>query len=47
MTGREQMNLRVVWKLLVCVCISIGCILLRTVMQRLVITVFSLQDLGR
>lgn len=46
MTGREQMSLRVVWKLFVCVCISIGCILLRTVIQRLVIMVFSLQALG-
>lgn len=46
MTGREKMNLQVLWKLSVCVCLSIGCIVLRAVIQRLVITVFSLQGLG-
>ena len=46
LVGREQMNLRVVWKLFVCVCLSIGCIILRVVIQRLVTAIFSLQDLG-
>ena len=45
LTGKEKMNLHMVWKLFVCGCLSIGCIVLRAVIQRLIITVFSLQDL--
>ena len=45
LTGKEKMNLNMVWKLFVCGCLSIGCIVLRAVIQRLIITVFSLQDL--
>lgn len=46
LAGKEQMNWQMVWKLFLCVCLAIGCIILRTVIQKLVITVFSLQDLG-
>lgn len=45
LAGKEQMNRYVVWKLFLCVCLAVGCIVLRTVIQKLVITVFSLQDL--
>ncbi len=46
MTGKERMDRHMVWKVFLCVCLAIGCIALRMLIQRLVITVFSLQDLG-
>lgn len=46
MAGKEQMNRHMVWKLFLGVCLAIGCIILRTVILKLVITVFSIPDFG-
>lgn len=46
MAGREELDSRVIRKLFLCGCIMAGCIVLRTLMQKAVVTVFSLQWLS-
>lgn len=46
MMDRELLNFRVIQKLFLCGCIMAGCIILRILMQKIIIAVFSLQWLG-
>ncbi len=46
MCDREKMDRHMVWKVFLCGCLAIGCIVLRMLIQNLIIIIFSLQDLG-